>query len=936
MQSDNGKLFIGGISWDTNEERLKEYFSTYGEVVEAVIMKDRNTGRARGFGFVVFADPAVAEIVIQEKHNIDGRMVEAKKAVPRDDQIVLNRSSGSIHGSPGPGRTRKIFVGGLASTVTESDFKKYFDQFGTITDVVVMYDHNTQRPRGFGFITYDSEEAVDKVLLKTFHELNGKMVEVKRAVPKELSPGPTRSPLGGYHYGLSRVNSFLNGYTQGYTPSTVGGYGLRMDGRFSPVAGGRSGFPPFGSGYGMGMIEPGLNPSFGANANFNSNLSYGRGLSPYYIGNPNRYGSPLGYDGGNGGNTSFFSSVTRNLWGNGGLNYNSNSASSNAYMGSGSGTIGGNTFGNTGVNWGSSAISAQGGGNNVSNSNANFGYGSGDNSFGLGAGGYGRNPGTTLAQSSSFAASNGGYDGVFADLYGTGGGSGSVYGDPTWRSSSSERDGSGSFGYGLSSGTADVSAKNSPGFVGGYSVNKRQSNRGLMDSVVLELCYDGWWETLEDGRMEYVNANFRCIPIFVTTSPRVPSEGIEPHVDTETSFRANISGPDNEEEDVGATVFPIMTSLEQRYSPYHNNDFRDNDDLHDETEGDNHENECENNTPVNNRGNGYIPPMVRSRRRIDPLTSLALILPSNIVAPSFVSSCDSNDISVGKLFAEKNEFILQLRKVAFRDKFDFKIARSTTTRFEAHCCSESSLGSSIKDFMQYIRPVIAVDGTHLKGLYRGSMFVTTCLDAKAYGHKKFKRQLEGLWMIHLGAADYLENNVGTCNWARSQFEGRRYNILTTNIAESVNSFMREPRKFSVTHLVDHFRKTLQQWFYDRKIVVESMSTRLITWADEIVTERRTIAERMIVRPVSPHRFQVIGGGLKECLVDLKKKTYFCRVFQLDQLICSHAIAACLTRQVDFINLWSDFYTTESLAMTYAQPVEPVGDVANWEVPDEIQ
>lgn len=75
MQSDNGKLFIGGISWDTSEERLKEYFSAYGEVVEAVIMKDRTTGRARGFGFIVFADPSVAERVITEKHNIDGRMV---------------------------------------------------------------------------------------------------------------------------------------------------------------------------------------------------------------------------------------------------------------------------------------------------------------------------------------------------------------------------------------------------------------------------------------------------------------------------------------------------------------------------------------------------------------------------------------------------------------------------------------------------------------------------------------------------------------------------------------------------------------------------------------------------------------------------------------------------------------------------------------------
>lgn len=75
MQSDLGKLFIGGISWDTNEDRLREYFSNYGEVVEAVIMKDRTTGRARGFGFVVFADPAVAEQVVMEKHLIDGRMV---------------------------------------------------------------------------------------------------------------------------------------------------------------------------------------------------------------------------------------------------------------------------------------------------------------------------------------------------------------------------------------------------------------------------------------------------------------------------------------------------------------------------------------------------------------------------------------------------------------------------------------------------------------------------------------------------------------------------------------------------------------------------------------------------------------------------------------------------------------------------------------------
>lgn len=75
MEMEPGKLFVGGISWDTNEDRLKEYFQVFGDVVEAVIMKDRITGRARGFGFVVFADPSVAERVVKEKHIIDGRTV---------------------------------------------------------------------------------------------------------------------------------------------------------------------------------------------------------------------------------------------------------------------------------------------------------------------------------------------------------------------------------------------------------------------------------------------------------------------------------------------------------------------------------------------------------------------------------------------------------------------------------------------------------------------------------------------------------------------------------------------------------------------------------------------------------------------------------------------------------------------------------------------
>lgn len=436
-------------------------------------MKDRTTGRARGFGFVVFANPAVADRVVMEKHQIDGRMVEAKKAVPRDDQHILIRNSSSIHGSPGPGRTKKIFVGGLASTVTENDFKKYFEQFGTINDAIVMYDHNTQRPRGFGFITFDSEDAVDMVLHKTFHELNGKMVEVKRAVPKELSPGPNmRLPIGEYNHGMNRINSFLNGYSQGYNPSSVGSYGMRMDGRFGPLAGGRKGFPSLSPGYGIGMnFDLGMNPNYGGSSNFNSSLGYGRALNQYYGGNSNRFGTPIGYRGGSGNPGSTFNSTARSPWENGGLNYGT--TGSNSYMNSGSGSIAG--FGNSGLNLGglSSPFAAHGVGRSSSFTSGSLNYATGDSDFGLVGGRFGRGSGTGSANSSFIATSSGSFEGNYTNSYV----GNSIYGDSTWQSAS-KLDGYNPFSYGLGAAASDaVSKGGSIGYLGDYNLSNRQANK---------------------------------------------------------------------------------------------------------------------------------------------------------------------------------------------------------------------------------------------------------------------------------------------------------------------------------------------------------------------------------------------------------------------------------------------------------------------------
>ncbi|KAL0300885.1 UNVERIFIED_CONTAM: Heterogeneous nuclear ribonucleoprotein 1 [Sesamum radiatum] len=461
MEMEAGKLFIGGISWDTSEERLREYFQAFGEIVEAVIMRDRTTGRARGFGFIVFANASVAEKVVRERHIIDGRTMGykisnesrnrqrrainqvmlvtliclnggGKEGCPRDDHQNFNRNNGSIQGSPCLARTKKIFVGGLASTVTESDFKRYFEQFGTITDVVVMYDHNTQRPRGFGFITYDSEEAVDKVLVKTFHELNGKMVEVKRAVPKELSPGPTRSPSSGYNYGLNRASSFLNPYTQGYNANSAGGYGMRMDGRFSPVTVGRSGYAPYSpSNHSIGSsFDSGFSLNLGASAD--SGLGYGHGMNSYFSGNPSRYGSPIAY-------------------GNAGI-------------------VGG--IGTIGEIWGFSPVSAKGR-EGSSLSSGNILYGHGDNIGGRA--GYVRNNGGTAGTPLSYSVTNNVRNGGLGNLYGDD----SFYLDHTWHSSSPELDDPVSFDYGHGSAAADVTSNNSVGYPGTYSTISARSNRGI-------------------------------------------------------------------------------------------------------------------------------------------------------------------------------------------------------------------------------------------------------------------------------------------------------------------------------------------------------------------------------------------------------------------------------------------------------------------------
>lgn len=257
-QEDDGKMFIGGLSWDTTKKDLKDYFSKFGEVVDCTLKLDPITGRSRGFGFILFKDAqGVDKVMEQKEHKLNSKVIDPKRAKAMKTKEPV----------------KKVFVGGLSPDTPEEKIREYFVTFGEVEAVELPMDNKTNKRRGFCFITFKDEETVKNVMEKKFHNVGLSKCEIKIAMTKEQYQqqqwGPVAAARGGF---AARARGRgVPGGIGGPSPSWSQGYSNYWNPGYGSYGYGSQGY----GGYG-GYDYTGYNNYYGYGDYSNQQSGYGK------------------------------------------------------------------------------------------------------------------------------------------------------------------------------------------------------------------------------------------------------------------------------------------------------------------------------------------------------------------------------------------------------------------------------------------------------------------------------------------------------------------------------------------------------------------------------------------------------------------------------------------------------------------------------------
>ncbi|CAA0829735.1 RNA-binding protein CP29B- chloroplastic [Striga hermonthica] len=179
------KLFVGNLPFNVDSSELAGLFEQAGNVEMVEVIYDKATGKSRGFGFVTMSTVEEVETAVQQFHGYElhGRSLRVNSGPPPSKSESSSfRGAQSGYGSGSIDSSNRVYVGNLSWGVDNLALETLFSEQGNVKEASVVYDRESGRSRGFGFVTYSSSAEVNKAI-ESFDgmEFNGRSLRVSRA-----------------------------------------------------------------------------------------------------------------------------------------------------------------------------------------------------------------------------------------------------------------------------------------------------------------------------------------------------------------------------------------------------------------------------------------------------------------------------------------------------------------------------------------------------------------------------------------------------------------------------------------------------------------------------------------------------------------------------------------------------------------------------------
>uniref|UniRef100_J3LP70 RRM domain-containing protein n=1 Tax=Oryza brachyantha TaxID=4533 RepID=J3LP70_ORYBR len=178
--SEDLRVFVGNLPFSVDSAQLAGLFEQAGSVEMVEVIYDKLTGRSRGFGFVTMSTVEEVEAAVEQfnGHILDGRSLRVNSGPPPPREQSSPRAP--------RGEANRVYVGNLSWGVDNAALANLFSGEGEVLEARIIYDRESGRSRGFGFVTYGSAEEVENAVSNLDGtDLDGRQIRVTVAESRQ-------------------------------------------------------------------------------------------------------------------------------------------------------------------------------------------------------------------------------------------------------------------------------------------------------------------------------------------------------------------------------------------------------------------------------------------------------------------------------------------------------------------------------------------------------------------------------------------------------------------------------------------------------------------------------------------------------------------------------------------------------------------------------